>query len=191
MTHGYTVAQTARLVSAMRWVLRSVVDITDAWAHDACANESKESKESEESEAAVWLAVLSRRLASHCESFEMLQPDSVRMLPYRDAVAPDPRLPSLLDEIAELSGITARLAVVQRLLIPCLVDACDEIRTHSAPHCDAALAWTADAMGLDLARHRLAADGEVSSTVGVSDTITQALAQAGGLVPHRLLRPES
>ncbi len=218
VTRGYTVAQTARLVAALRWAAGCVADLLGAWAGEAGADGP---------EAAIWMAAAGRHLAWHRELLERVQPDSVRMERYRDPVPPDPRLPAAIAEITELSsagqsGTAARLAVAQHVLIANLVDACDEVCAHAAAHCDAALASAAEAMGRDLQSACRTASSErprldASCNPDVSaDTVLQlpegadagseagdpaepaapevaqaqrALAAAGGLVPRSLLRP--
>ena len=190
MSQGYTVAQTARLVAALRWAAGHFSSVVAVWAREAAADEP---------EAAVWMATLSRRLAWHCESLEAVQPDSVRMQPYRDAGPPGPSGRDAVDEIAALQGTPARLAVAQQVLASHLADALGEVCAHAAPHCDAALVWAAEAMSRDL-RRCLEAGGESGrlgvaghDAAGASDAAVRAeraLAAAGGIVPRPLLRPD-
>ena len=187
---GYTVAQTARLVAALRWAAGHLSSVVAVWAREAAADGP---------ETAVWMTTLSRRLAWHRESLEAVQPDSVSMQPYFDAVAPDPSVRDAVDEIATLQGTPARLAVARQVLVPHLADALHEVCAHAAPHCDAALAWAAEAMGRDLRRCLEAgaepgrvvdAGSDAAAASGAAARAERALGAAGGIVPRPLLRPD-
>ena len=71
MSRGYSVAQTARLVCALRWVCGRLSEILEAWAAEAA-----EAGESDHAPAGVRLAELSRQLAVHRETLDGFQPDS-------------------------------------------------------------------------------------------------------------------
>ena len=184
MSPGYTVAQTARLVAAVRWAVGRSSDIVGEWALGAAAGSPA---------MAVWMTVLSRRLAEHRESLASLQPDSVLMEPYREAAPPDPSVQAAVEEIAALRGDGAQFAAARLVLVPQLAGACDEVCAHAAPHCDAPLARMAETISRDLNR-LLETAGDLG---GRADAGTDGVARcqrrleaAGGLVPRPLLRPE-
>lgn len=189
MTHGYTVIGTARLVSALRWATGRLSEIVGAWAADAA---------SQDPETAVWLTALSRRLGSHCEALAEHQPDSERLAAYRGAQPPGTAVEAAVDEIGAVVPAAERFAVARRVLAPQIRDAYAEVCAHGAPHCDAALASTAEMLRCDLQRHCDATDrcnGEsapASGRAGPGDSVAGAerrLRAAGGIVPRSLLRP--
>ncbi len=136
MSRGYSVAQTARLVCALRWVCGRLAGMFDGWAARAASAP-------EQAAAAVALSVLGRRLAAHRGMLDGLQPDSELMAPWRQAASADRQLAAALDEIAGLEGPSACLAVAEEVLACELADAYRQIGEHAAPHCDAALASAA------------------------------------------------
>ena len=179
MSHGYSVAQTARLVCALRWACGRLSEILEAWAAQAAATPGH-------AEAAASMSELSSRLAVHRETLDGFQPDSELMAPWRQAAPADQGLVAALDEIAGLEGPLERLAVADEVFAPELSDAYRQISEHAAPHCDAALASAARALRHDL-------DGEDSS-VGVAqpaavEAATGVLSAAGGIVGSSLLSP--
>ena len=176
---GYSVAQTARLVCALRWVCGRLSEILEAWATEGAASD------------AVELTALSRRLASHRERIDGLQPDSELMASWRQAAPADRTLAAALDEIAELEAPADRLEVASQVILPQLARACREIVRQAAPHCDAALASAAQALldDLDRASDGMAASGGAARP-GAAETAERALSAAGGIVGPSLLRPE-
>ena len=206
MSPGYSAAQTARLVSALRWVCGRLSEIIDGWACEAAAAAAPDPRtdacvypERAEDDAAtaaaasvaVEMTVMSRRLASHRDVLSGLQPDSERLASWRPATPGAPSLVVALDEIAALPGPLERLAVIRQVLIPQLVDAYREIGEHAAPHCDAALASAAESLHHDLAHNRPV--GAVTPAGKVSDSAAAAaesrLSKAGGIVGRSRLRP--
>lgn len=177
MSLGYSVAQTARLVCALRWACGRLSEILGAWAAEAGGSRAG---------AAARLADLGRRLAVHRETLDGLQPDSERMAPWRQAAPADPALAEALDAIAAAEGPPERLAVAEEVFMPALSGVCREVIEHAAPHCDAALASAARALRRDLDREpasaRVAQPGAVEAAVS-------ALSAAGGIVGPSLLRP--
>ncbi|MYH94178.1 MAG: hypothetical protein F4126_10755 [Acidimicrobiaceae bacterium] len=132
------------------------------------------------------MSELSRRLASHRETLDGLQPDSELMAPWRQAAPADPALAEALDEIAGLAGPLERLAVAEEVFVPELSDAYRQIGEHAAPHCDAALASAARTLQHDLDRE--------DSSVGVAqpgavEAAASVLSAVGGIVESSLLRP--
>ena len=178
-TLGYSVAQTARLVCSLRWVCGRLSEILEAWATEAAASD------------VVELRGLSRRLASHRERIDGLQPDSELMASWRQAAPADRALAAALDEIAELETPADRLEVVAQVIVPQLAGACREIVGQAAPHCDAALASAVQALldDLDRASERMAASGGTVRP-GAAEEAERALSAVGGIVGPSLLRPE-
>ena len=176
---GYSVAQTARLVCALRWVCGRLSEILEAWAAEAAASD------------AVELRALSRCLASHRERIDGLQPDSELMAPWRQAAPADGALAAALDEIAQLEAPADRLEAVSKVIVPQLAGACREIVMRAAPHCDAALASAAQALldDLDRASDRTAASSG-AARLSAPEAAERALSAAGGIVGLSLLRPE-
>ena len=179
VSRGYSAVQTARLVSALRWVCGRLSEIVDAWATEAAAAEDSAA-------AAVEMMVLSRRLASHRGVLDGLQPDSERLSAWRQAAPADESLAGALGEIATLEGASERLAVARQVLVPQLVGVYLQIGIHAAPHCDGALASAAGSLGHDLDRggHHAAAPAG-----GGPANAARRLSSAGGLVGRSLLRP--
>ena len=178
-SRGYSVAQTARLVCALRWACGRLADMFEGWAVQAASAP-------EHAGAAVRLAELGRRLVSHREALDGLQPDSELMAPWRHPAPADPAPVAALEETAGLEGPLERLAVAEKVFVPELSDAYRQIGEHAAPHCDAALASVARALEHDLDRE--------DSSVGVAqpgpvEAVASALSAAGGLVGSSVLRP--
>ena len=183
MSRGYTVVQTARLVSALRWAVGRLSDIVGAWAGEAATDAP---------ETAVWMTALSRRLGSHGEAWGEQQPDSELLASHRSPRSSGPAIEAAMDEIAALQGAAARFAVTRQVLIPELVGACAEIRAHAAPHCDAALASAAEMLSHDLSRHREAGDRLSGRLAARGDSVAGAerrLLAAGGIVPRSMSQP--
>ena len=180
MSRGYSVAQTARLVCALRWACGRLAEMLEGWAAQAAGTP-------EHAEAAAPLSVLGRRLASHREALDGLQPDSELMAPWRQAAPADPSLAEALDEIAALEGSRERLGVAREVLVPELQRVYAEIREHAAPHCDGALISTAGSLGFDLDRRAAPAGAAQSAAVQAAAGVLSA---AGGIVERSLLRPE-
>ena len=180
MSHGYSVAQTARLVCALRWACGRLSEMLEGWAAQAASAP-------EHAEAAASMSGLGRRLASHRETLDGLQPDSELMAPWRQASPSDPALAKALDEIAGLEGPLARLAIAEEVFVPELSDACRQIGEHSAPHCDAALASAARALRHDLDRGDALAGAGQPEAIEAADC---ALTAAGGIVGLSMLRPQ-
>jgi len=179
VSRGYSVAQTARLVCALRWTCGRLSEMLEAWAAQATSDP-------EHAEAAASMSELGRRLASHRETLDGLQPDSELMAPWRQAAPADPALAEALDEIAGLAGPLERLAVAEEVFVPELSDAYRQIGEHAAPHCDAALASVARALEHDLDR----ADSPVGvAQPGAVEAADRVLTAAGGIVGPSLLRP--
>ena len=180
MSRGYSVAQTARLVCALRWTCGRLSEMLEGWAAEAAEAEGRQA------EASVHLAAKGRRLASHQETLDGLQPDSELMAAWRQAAPADPALAEALDEIAGLEGPSERLAVAEEVLVPELAGAYRQISEHAASHCDGALASVARALEHDLGRE--------DSSVGVAqpgavETAASVLSAAGGIVGPSRLRP--
>ena len=154
MSHGYSVAQTARLVCALRWACGRLSEMLDGWAAQAGEAGGRQAAEAGEPHgaAAVRLADLSHRLDSHRGTLDGFQPDSELMAPWRQAAPADQGLVTALDEIAALEGPLDRIAVAEEVFVPELSDAYRQIGEHAAPHCDAALASAARALRHDLDR---------------------------------------
>ena len=180
MSRGYSVAQTARLVCALRWACGRLAEMLDGWAaHAASAPEH--------AEAAAPLSELGRRLASHREALDGLQPDSELMAPWRQAAPADESLAAALDEIAASEGSVERLDIARNVLVPELRRVYGEIREHAASHCDGALISAAGSLGSDLDRPAGPAGAAQSAAVRAA---AGALSAAGGIVERSLLRPE-
>lgn len=180
MSRGYSVAQTARLVCALRWACGRLAGMLDDWAAQAAAAREPHAA------GATRLAELSRRLASHRETLDGLQPDSELMASWRQAAPADQALVAALEEIAGLEGPLERLAVAEEVFVPELSKAYRQIGEHAAPHCDAALASAARALRQDLDRE--AASAGVAPP-GAVETADRVLTAAGGIVEPSLLRP--
>ena len=182
MIHGYSVAQTARLVCALRWACGRLSEMLDGWAAQAAA-----AGEPDHAPAGVRLAELSSRLAVHRETLDGFQPDSELMAPWRQAAPADPGLVPALDEIAASEGSLERLDIARTVLVPQLLRAYAEIGEHAAPHCDAALATVARTLAQDL-------DGEAepagAGPSGAVEAAARVLSAAGGIVGSSLLRPD-
>ena len=207
MSHGYTVAQTARLVCALRWVCGRLSETAGGWAAEAAAAAgarhsrggasgpdgwSGDSPDDGIAAAAVCMAGMSRRLASHREALDSLQPDSERLASWRQAAPATQPLAAAFDEVAALDGPLDRLAVVRGVLVPALVDAYGEICEHAASHCDAALASVARSLRHDLGRGCVdggPAHARESRSTAVAEA-HEALSAAGGMVGRSLLRPD-
>lgn len=203
MSRGYSVAQTARLVCALRWTCTRLSEILDAWSTQAATPGEPSTGQAADAvgpstgqaanaaapdaEAAVRLMELSRRLASHRETLDGLQPDSERMAPWRQPAPADQALAAALDELAELEGPAERVAVAVWVIVPALAEAYGEIEACAAPHCDAALASAARAL-----RHDLEGGAEPAGPLPSShaEAAGSALSAAGGIVAQSLLRPE-
>ncbi len=182
---GYTAVQTARLVSAMRWVLGRLFEITGVWATDAAAADSAAA-----AETAVWLATLSRLLGVHREAFDELQPDSVLLAEHHRAAPVRANIESALTELADAaSDWSQHLATAQRVLIPQTERACAEIERTGAAHCDAALMRAARATRADLEYHRAGCPSPGVSVDGLAARAESLIAAVGGIVPAALLRP--
>jgi len=183
VSRGYSAVQTARLVSALRWVCGRLSEIVDAWASEAAAGSADAG-----AAAAVGMAVLSRRLAAHRGVLDGLQPDSERLSAWRQATPADESLAGALDGIAALEGLSERLAVARGVLVPQLLGAYRQIVAHAAPHCDGALASAAGSLGHDLDRmgHQPAGAGQPEAV----ETAAGILSAAGGIVGPSVLRPE-
>ena len=176
---GYSVAQTARLVCALRWTCSRLSEMIEVWAAQAAVAP-------EHAGAAAAMSELSRRLAAHRETLDRLQPDSELMAAWRQAAPADPAQAEALDEIAGLAGPSERVAVAWRVIVPQLAHVYGEILEHAAPHCDAALASTARALRQDLDREAASAGVAQPEAVEAADRVLTA---AGGIVDPSLLRP--
>ena len=141
VSRGYSAVQTARLVSALRWVCGRLSEIVDAWACEAAADSADAGAAG--ADAVVEMTVLSRRLAAHRGVLDGLQPDSERLSAWRQAAPADASLAGALDGIAALEDASERLAVAREVLVPQLLGAYRQIVAHAAPHCDGALASAA------------------------------------------------
>lgn len=184
MSRGYSVAQTARLVCALRWTCGRLSSILEVWAVQAAA-------EPEHAAAAVQMSELARRLAAHREALDGLQPDSEAMAPWRQAAPADRSLAEAFDELAALEGSQERLDVAREVLVPDLVGTYRHIYEDAAPHCDGALASAARSLGHDLSRDHLDRSA-LSQGAGRSDAVGEAarvLSAAGGMVGPSVLRP--
>ena len=199
---GYSAVQTARLVSALRWVCGRLSEILEAWATAAAAGDAPTPADAADAAAAdiatagvqagedpaaaaVEMMVLSRRLASHREALDGLQPDSERLSVWRQAAPADASLAEALDDIAALEAASERLAVARQMLVPQLVGVYRQIVEHAAPHCDGALASAAGSLGHDLAH----AGHHFAASAGAAADAERRLSAAGGLVGRSLLRP--
>ena len=185
MSRGYSVAQTARLVCALRWTCGRLSEVLEGWAAQAAVS-------AEHAGAAADMAELSRRLASHRGSLDGLQPDSELMAPWREAAPGDGSLAAALDEIAALEGSLERLDIARKVLVPQLLSAYAETCDHAAPHCDGALASAARWLGHDLdlySREDDAAPDGTAQQEGLAEA-ERALDAAGGIVGASLLRPD-
>lgn len=180
MSTGYSALQTARLVSALRWACGRSSEILGVWAGQAAAAGGHD-------EAAVGLTVLSRRLASHRQVLDGLQPDSERLAEWRQPVPADASLVDALDEIAATEGLSERLAVAEEVFAPQLAGVYEQIGEHAAPHCDAALASAARLLRHDLDRETTSAG---TGQPGGVEAAQRALSGAGGIVEPDVLRPE-
>ena len=213
VSFGYSAVQTARLVSALRWVCGRLSEIVEGWATAAAAGDAPTPAAAADAAgvqagedpaaadivaagvqagedpaaAAVEMMVLSRRLASHRGVLDGLQPDSERLSVWRQAAPADASLTEALDEITALEGASERLAVARRVLVPQLVGVYRQIVEHAAPHCDGALASAAGSLGHDLAHagHHFAAPAGAAADADAE----RRLSAAGGLVGRSLLRP--
>ena len=184
VSQGYSVAQTARLVCALRWACGRLAEMLESWAAQAAAV-------SEHAGAAASMSELSRRFAGHRESLDRLQPDSELMAPWRQAAPADLSLAATLDEIAALEGPLERLDIARRVIVPHLLDAYLQIGEQAAPHCDAALASTARSLRHDLGRDRRAGRAApAGARQSVVDEAERALAAVGGLVGPSRLQPD-
>ena len=183
MTRGYSVAQTARLVCALRWVCGRLSEMLEAWAAQAAADPGHAG-------AAVGMSELARRLAAHREALDGLQPDSEAMAPWRPAAPADPSLAAALDEIAALEGPQERLDIARRVLVPQLLGVYHQIGEHAAAHCDGALFSAAGSLGFDLDReHRAGTPPDGVPGRGAASEAEQVLAAVGGIVGPAVLRP--
>ena len=185
MSRGYSVAQTARLVCALRWVCGWLSEMFESWAAQAAAAP-------EHAGAAVSMSELSRRLAGHRESLDRLQPDSELMASWRQAAPADQSLVATLEEIAALEGSLERLDIARRVIVPRLHGAYLQIGERAAPHCDAALASAARSLGYDLERDlrdgTTAPEGVAQQSV--VDEAERVLSAVGGIVGPSLLQPD-
>ena len=185
MSRGYSVAQTARLVCALRWSCGRLSEVLEAWAAQAAGAP-------DHAEAAATMWELSRRLASHREILDGLQPSSELMAPWRQAAPADVALVAALDEIAGLEGSAERVDVARKVLVPQLLRVYAEICEQAAPHCDGTLISVAGSIGFDLDReHRSGgAPSEGAEGRGAVNEAEQALAAVGGIVGPSVLRPD-
>jgi hypothetical protein len=179
VSRGYSVAQTARLVCALRWACSRLAEMLERWAAQAASAP-------EHAEAAARMSELSLRLASHREALDGLQPDSELMAPWRQAAPADESLVAALDEIAASGGSVERLDIARNVLVPELLGVYAEISEHAAPHCDGALISAASSLGFDLNRQAGPAGATQSGAV---EATAGALSAAGGIVERSLLRP--
>ena len=188
VSRGYSAVQTARLVSALRWVCGRLSEIVDAWASEAAAGaEGVQAGEdsADAADAAVEMMVLSRRLASHRGVLDGLQPDSERLSVWRQAAPADASLADALGEIAALADASERLSVAREVLVPQLLAVYHQVVAHAAPHCDGALASAAGSLGHDLDRM----GRHAAAPAGAAANAARRLSAAGGLVERSLLRP--
>ena len=140
MTGGYSVAQTARLVCALRWICERSAEFLGAWAQQA----------DNDAEAAVTLHEASRRLAAHRDVLDGLQPDSELMAPWRQPAPSDDASQAALEQIAQTQGSGGRVVAAQDLARQLHV-AYVQIVEHAAGHCDGALAAAARRLAADIA----------------------------------------
>ena len=184
MTGGYSVAQTARLVCALRWTCNRLSEVLEAWAAQAADLP-------EHAEAAAAMSELSRRLASHREALDGLQPDSELMAHWRQPAPADVSLVAALDEIAAAEGSLQRLDIAGNVLVPQLLRAYAAICEHAAPHCDGALISAAGSLGFDLDREHRAGSAPPDGVPGLraASEAERALAVVGGIVGPSVLRP--
>lgn len=216
MSLGYSVAQTARLVSGLRWVCGRLSEMLQVWAQRAAASSGGSEVDGgherpgqaaalpgSEAEAAVRMAELGRRLAWHRETLDGLQPDSVRMAAWHQAAPVDDALAAALEEVEATGGSVERLDVALAVFVPQLADVYRQIGQHAAPHCDAALAAVTSRLLHDLqksvdpgaagdaieeAREELPAVGARSEA---AESAERVLAAAGGLVAAAMVKPET
>ena len=193
MSPGYSAVQTARLVSALRWACGRLSGIVGEWAAEAAvaaAGAAQTGEGSADAAAAVELSALSRRLASHRDVFDGLQPDSERLASWRQAAPAGASLADALDEVAAVEGTSERLAVARTVLVKQLLGAYREIGAQAAPHCDAALAAAAGSLGHGLDRGgRHAAEAADVAPTGAAASAQRRLLASGGLVGRSMLRP--
>ncbi len=166
---GYSVAQTARLVCALRWTCDRLSKMLGAWAEQAAAALAH-------AEAAIELSELSRRLAAHREVLDRLQPDSELMVPWRQAAPADAALDAALDQIAALEGSPDHLDIAHGVLVPEFLRVYAAICEHATPHCDGALISAACSLRFDLDRE---CGGEPSDSTPEND-VERSLPIAGG-----------
>ena len=185
MSRGYSVAETARLVCALRWICSRVSEVLEVWAAQAAVTP-------EHAEAAASLSELSRRLASHRIALDGLQPDSELMAPWRQAAPADEALVAALDEIAALEGPLERLDIARKLFVPQLRGVYAKICEHAALHCDGALISTAGSLEFDLSREHRAggAPPDGAPRRGVVNDAERVLATVGGFAGVPVLRPD-
>ena len=217
--HGYSVEQTARLVSALRWACERLAQIAAAWAAEAAADAASlgdapsSAADSEiAARAAVRLARLGRRFDAHAAALDGHQPDSQRLGHYRQASPEGPPVKRTLDEVAALTGHWPRLVVAERVLAPRLLAVYTAISEHAAAHCDGALSAAAHLLRRDLEQSLRAQDGSDGPAVPAddadppvanarpasSDPIAEAVAAAqhlleavGGIISSSVLKPAS
>ena len=180
MSRGYSVAQTARLVSALRWACGRLSEILGVWAQEAATAGAPHAV------ASVRLTVLSRRFAAHRETLDVLQPDSQLMASWREAAPADPAQVAVLDTVAATEGPSERLAVAVEVFVPQISGVYAQIGEHAAPHCDAALASAARALRHDLDRETAAAR---TNRPGAVEAAHRVLAAAGGIIGPDVLTP--
>ena len=203
MSRGYSVAQTARLVCALRWTCSRLAEMLDAWARQSATVAAAEPQAGgPHAAASVRLAELSGRLVSHRETLDGFQPDSELMAGWRQAAPNGQPLVAALDEIAGLEGPRDRVAVAEEVLVAGLSGAYRQIDEHAAPHCDAALASAARTLKdhLDAALASAAGapggdlDGEAEPVAagpsGAVEAAARVLSAAGGIVGSSVLRPQ-
>ena len=162
---GYTIVQTAQLVSAMRWLTARLFEITGVWAADAAVafggsaaipvgvgvGEAGADEVVDASAVAVWLAAVSRCLGSHLEVLDGLQPDSVFLDVYCAPTPPAAAIGDALDEVfSDHMGWARRVEIILDVFLPKLMEVCDGIERVAAPHCDGALIRAARKLRLDL-----------------------------------------
>ena len=181
MSRGYSVAQTARLVCALRWTCGRLSEMLRVWAAQAAEAGGCHAG------AAVRLAELGRRLASHRETLDGLQPDSELMAPWRQAAPASRALAEALDAIAAMGDPSERVAIASTVVLHRLASAYGEIDEHAASHCDAALASAVRALRRDLDEDGSPPAGAQSGVVEAADRV---LAAAGGIVGPSVLKPE-
>ena len=217
MSHGYSVAQTARLVCTLRWTCTRLSEMLEAWAADASGHAEAAftvdasshaeaaftvdasdhvatalaADASGHAEVAARLWELSRRLAAHREALDSLQPTSEAMASWRQPAVAEASLATAIDELAASTGSRERFEITTRVLVPQLLRAYAAICEHGAPHCDAALISVAGALGFDLDREHLTdvAAAEATPTLRAATEAEQVLAAVGGLVAPSVLQP--